>query len=168
MKSTYVKIAIFVLIVGLLTACGTQATNTPAPSPTQSVPLDTQAPTDPPLSTDTAAPTDTAVATEPAAVTESAAQGATVSFANDILPIIESRCVSCHGGQRTEKGLDMKSFDSLMTGSENGPVVTPGDAAHSKFVELVATQKMPKRGPKLTPPQVQLFTDWVNQGAFNN
>jgi len=162
----YVKIAIFVLIVGLLTACGSQSTNTPASAPTEAV--DTQAPTNLPLSTATAAPTDTAVATEPAVATQPAAQGATVSFANDILPIIESRCINCHGGQRTEKELDMKTFDSLMAGSENGPVVTPGDAAHSKFVELVATQKMPKRGPKLTPPQVQLFTDWVNQGALNN
>jgi len=162
----YVKIAIFVLIVGLLTACGSQSTNTPASAPTEAV--DTQAPTNLPLSTATAAPTDTAIATEPAVATEPAAQGATVSFANDILPIIESRCINCHGGQRTEKELDMKTFDSLMAGSENGPVVTPGDAAHSKFVELVATQKMPKRGPKLTPPQVQLFTDWVNQGALNN
>ena len=166
MKSMYVKIAIFVLIVGLLTACGSQSTNTPASAPTEAV--DTQAPTNLPLSTATAAPTDTAIATEPAVATEPAAQGATVSFANDILPIIESRCINCHGGQRTEKELDMKTFDSLMAGSENGPVVTPGDAAHSKFVELVATQKMPKRGPKLTPPQVQLFTDWVNQGALNN
>ena len=166
MKSMYVKIAIFVLIVGLLTACGSQSTNTPASAPAEAV--DTQAPTNLPLSTATAAPTDTAIATEPAVATEPAAQGATVSFANDILPIIESRCINCHGGQRTEKELDMKTFDSLMAGSENGPVVTPGDAAHSKFVELVATQKMPKRGPKLTPPQVQLFTDWVNQGALNN
>ena len=166
MKSMYARIAILVLIVGLLTACGGQSTNTPASAPTQAI--DTQAPTSLPLSTATAAPTDTTVATEQPVVTEPAAQGTTVSFANDILPIIESRCISCHGGQRTEKGLDMKSFDSLMTGSENGPVVTPGDAAHSKFVELVATQKMPKRGPKLTPPQVQLFTDWVNQGALNN
>jgi len=162
----YVKIAIFVLIVGLLTACGSQSTNTPASAPTEAV--DTQVPTNLPLSTATAAPTDTAIATEPAVATEPAAQDVTVSFANDILPIIESRCINCHGGQRTEKELDMKTFDSLMAGSENGPVVTPGDAAHSKFVELVATQKMPKRGPKLTPPQVQLFTDWVNQGALNN
>ena len=166
MKSMYVKIAIFVLIVGLSTACGSQSTNTPASAPTEAV--DTQAPTNLPLSTATAAPTDTAVATEPAVATQPAAQGETVSFANDILPIIESRCINCHGGQRTEKELDMKTFDSLMAGSENGPVVTPGDAAHSKFVELVATQKMPKRGPKLTSPQVQLFTDWVNQGALNN
>ena len=62
----------------------------------------------------------------------------------------------------------MKTFDSLMAGSENGPVVTPGDAVHSKFVELVANQKMPKRGPKLTSPQIQLFTEWVNQGALEN
>jgi len=162
MKSTYVKIGLFILIVGLLTACGGQSANTPATSPTSAVAPVTDAPTNAPLSTDTAAPADTAVATEPAA------QGATVSFKNDILPIIESRCINCHGGQRTEKGLDMKTFDSLMAGSENGPVVTAGDATGSKFVELVANQKMPKRGPKLTPPQVQLFTDWVNQGALNN
>jgi hypothetical protein len=162
MKSTYVKIAIFVLIVGLLTACGAQATDTPAPSPTESVPLDTQAPTNPPLSTDASAPTDTAVATEPAA------QGATVSFAHDVLPIIESRCTNCHGGDRVEKGLNLQTYADVMAGSENGPVVTAGDAADSKLIELIANQKMPKRGPKLTPLQVQIIAEWVNQGALNN
>jgi len=162
MKSMYVKIAIFVLIVGGLTACGTQATNTPASSPTEAVALDTQAPTNPPLSTNTAAPTDPAVATEPAA------QSATVSFAHDVLPIIESRCTNCHGGDRVEKGLNLKTYADMMAGSENGPVVTAGNAADSKLVELITNQKMPKRGPKLTPPQVQLIAEWVNQGALNN
>ena len=66
------------------------------------------------------------------------------------------------------KDLDLKTHASLMAGSDNGPVVAPGDAANSLLVEMVATQKMPKRGPKLTPPQVQILTDWVNQGALNN
>ena len=149
MKSTYVKFALFVLIVGLLTACGTQATNTPAAAPTESVAPATEAPTSAP-------------ATEPAA------QGATVSFATDILPIIESRCINCHGGDRTEKGLSLKTFADLMAGSENGAVIVAGDAAHSKLVELVVTQKMPKRGPKLTPPQIEAITNWVNQGALDN
>ena len=163
MKSTFVKIAIFVLIVGLLTACGSQVTNTPASSPTEQVapaissPLETEMPSNPPLSTDTAAP-----ATEPAA------QSAAVSFAHDVLPIIESRCTNCHGGERVEKGLNLKTYTELMAGSENGPVVTAGNAADSKLVELIVTQKMPKRGPKLTPPQVQFITEWVNQGALNN
>jgi len=170
MKSTYVKTAIFILIVGLLTACGSQATNTPASAaqPTQAIAPATEAPTNPPLSTDTAAPTDTAIATELAVATEPAAQGATVSFAHDVLPIIESRCINCHGGDRTEKGLNLKSYADMMQGSENGPIVTAGDAADSKLVELIAAQKMPKRGPKLTPPQVELITEWVNQGALNN
>ena len=163
MKSTYVKIALFVLTVGLLTACGSQAANTPASSPTELV-----APASSALPRDTAVATEAAAATEPSAATQPAAQGTTVSFTHDIVPIIESRCINCHGGQRTEKGLDLKTFDSLMAGSENGPVITPGDAVDSKFVELVANQKMPKRGPKLTPPQIQLFTEWVNQGALNN
>jgi hypothetical protein len=67
-----------------------------------------------------------------------------------------------------EEGLLLGSYDELMAGSENGPVVVPGDTANSLFVELISNQKMPKRGPKLTPPQVQLITDWVNSGAPNN
>ena len=83
----------------------------------------------------------------------------------DIMPIIESRCVNCHGGNRTEEGLNLTTHANILSGSDNGPVVTPGDAVNSLLVEMVATQKMPKRGLKLTPPQIQLITDWVNQGC---
>jgi hypothetical protein len=33
---------------------------------------------------------------------------------------------------------------------------------------MVSTQEMPKRGPKLTPDQVQLIMTWINEGALNN
>ena len=167
MKSTYVKFVLFVLIVGLLSACGAQSTNTPTSMPTEVVAPATDAPTEAPLPTDTAAPTEPPAATE-APVTQPPAEGATVSFATDILPIFESRCIGCHGGDRTQEGLDLKTHASLMAGSNNGAVVIAGDAANSLLVEMVATQKMPKRGPKLTPPQIQLITDWVNQGALDN
>ena len=169
MKSMYAKIALTILMVGLLSACGaaTQPGAIPVSGPTETTAASaTTAPTDPPA-TDTAAPA-TETATEPAAATQPAAGGATVSFTNDILPLFESRCINCHGGQRTQEGLDLKAHASVMAGSNNGPVVTPGDAENSLLVELVATQKMPKRGPKLTPDQVQLITDWVNQGALDN
>jgi len=167
MKSGYLKIALFVLIIGLLTACGAQPAEAPTSSPTEVVVPATTAPTDLPPSTDTAAPTEAPAATE-APATQPAAQGATVSFANVILPLIESRCINCHGGDRTEEGLVLRSHAEILAGSDNGPVVVPSDAGNSLLVELVATQKMPKRGPKLTPPQVQLITDWVNQGALDN
>jgi hypothetical protein len=55
-----------------------------------------------------------------------------------------------------------------MAGSENGPIVTAGTAADSQLVQMIVSQKMPKRGPALTPPQAQVITNWVNQGALNN
>ena len=168
MKSTYVKIALFVLIVGLLAACGAAPIEPPAAPSTDTAAPATEAPTDVPPVTDTAVATEPPAATDPAAATQPPVQGATVSFASDILPIIESRCIGCHGGDRTEEGLDLKTHASILAGSDNGPVVIPGDAVNSLLVEMVATQKMPKRGPKLTPPQVQLITDWVNQGALDN
>jgi hypothetical protein len=94
----------------------------------------------------------------PAATTE-------VSFANDVMPILESRCIRCHGGERVEGELILKSYAEIMAGGESGPVVVAGDASASSLVELSASGEMPKRGPKLTPAQVQTLTDWVNQGA---
>jgi len=172
MKSTYAKIVLSILIVGLLAACGAQPTEAPAstPAPTEEIAPATEAPTEAPTVTEapaTEAPTE-APATEPAAATQPVVEGATVSFSTDILPIFESRCIGCHGGERTQEGLDLKTHASLLAGSNNGSVLTPGDAANSLLIELVTTQKMPKRGPKLTPPQVQLITDWVNQGAPDN
>jgi mono/diheme cytochrome c family protein len=140
------------LIAGLVLAgCGTQAAAGPAA---------TQAP----VSQSTTGSTPQEAPTEASA----SAPAATVSFVNDVMPIIQSRCVNCHGGDRVEKELLMRTYEELMAGSENGPVIVPGDAANSKLVELVTNQKMPKRGPKLTPPQVQLITNWVAAGAPNN
>jgi hypothetical protein len=62
----------------------------------------------------------------------------------------------------------MNSYANILAGSDNGPVIIPGDSEGSILVEMLVQNKMPKRGPKLTPPQVQLIIDWVNQGALNN
>lgn len=91
-----------------------------------------------------------------------------VSYAKDVRPILENRCASCHMGEFVSEGLDMNTYESLLEGSENGPVIDPGDAKHSLLIEKVTEGKMPKRGPKLTPAQIQILTDWINAGAPNN
>ena len=161
------KFIIFTLIVGLLSACGSQPTEAPASPPTEepATATATAVPTDTPSPTDTAIPpTDTVTPTE-----EPTAEASGVSFTNDIIPIIQSRCYACHGGDKgTEEGLDMNSYANLMAGSYNGPVVVAGNADDSLIVQMLVKGKMPKRGPKLTPPQVQLIIDWINQGALDN
>lgn len=147
----------------LLAACGASAPVTSeAAAPAATTVPATQAPVVAP--TQESSP----VAAPEATPTTAASASGEVSFSRDVLPVLESRCINCHGGQRTSEGLDMKTYAALMAGSQNGPVVTPGDASNSSFVTLSAEGKMPKRGPKLTPSEIQLLTDWVNAGAPNN
>ncbi len=91
-----------------------------------------------------------------------------VSFQRDVLPIFTQICVKCHGGEKTQKGLVLKTFDDVMQGSENGPVVLPGDPSNSVLVNMVVQGKMPKNGPRLLPRQIQLIIDWIKAGAPNN
>jgi len=155
------KILILILFVGLLSACAGQIADAPASQPTDEPVSATQAPANPEPVTDTAIPTE-----QP---TIEAAASPSVSFASDILPLLESRCNNCHGGDRgTEEGLDLTSYANIMAGSDNGPVIIPGDADGSFLVEQIVNKEMPKKGPKLTPPQTQLIIDWVNQGALDN
>jgi hypothetical protein len=151
MHRKYALMAAVLLPAILLAACSSE-TPAPTPLPTNTVSVEPSlTPTNPSV-TPTTVPSD----------------NSSVSFSADILPILQSRCSSCHGGIRTEEGLNMLSYDAVMAGSENGFVVIPGDAANSKLATLTAEGKMPKRGPKLTPAQIQMIVDWINAGALNN
>jgi mono/diheme cytochrome c family protein len=126
-----------------------------ATKPPTATPLPTATPTEPP-----APPTD-----EPARLENEAAP---VSFKDDILPILERRCVKCHGGEDTEEGLKLKTHADIMAGSWNGPVVEPGDVENSFLVEQVVEGEMPKKGPKLLPAEIQAIIAWVEAGAPDN
>ena len=104
------------------------------------------------------------------AATEAPAAGTAAEplFSKDIKPMLETSCVGCHGGLKTSKGLDLKSYASLMAGSQNGAVVTAGDPDNSKLVQMIVAGKMPKKGPKLTAEQLQLIKDWIKAGAKDN
>ena len=95
--------------------------------------------------------------------------GSGVSFQNDVLPILTQRCAlsGCHvaGGPR---GIDLRSYESVLEGGQRGAIVVAGDAAGSEIVNQIATGNMPPGGPPLEDAQVQLITDWINDGAENN
>lgn len=150
----YILLAVMAVLIMSLAACG---------GSTQPAAGATDAPSSPTDSGNTA--TSLPDSAGPSAIP---ATDASVSFSKDILPILQSRCVNCHGGQRTEKNLELTSYANIMAGSENGVVVVPGDPAGSKLIELIQQGKMPKRGPKVLPDQLQLLIDWVQAGAPNN
>lgn len=90
------------------------------------------------------------------------------SFRNDIQPILEKHCIKCHGGEFPSEGLSTESYESLISGSQNGQVIIVGDANNSLLFEQIKNGEMPKRGTDLTNEQIQLIQQWINEGALNN
>jgi uncharacterized membrane protein len=122
-------------------------TSTPLLTPTKTPPL-----TNTPALTSTPAPT----------------KATAVSFSKDVLPILQKRCVKCHGGEKTEEGLVLKTYADVIAGSSNGPVITPGDVADSFLIKQITTGKMPKNEPRLLPAEIRTISAWVASGAPNN
>jgi len=101
----------------------------------------------------------------------------TVSYQKDVVPILDQHCKSCHmPGQPgyVVSGFEVGSYESLMKGTQFGPVVLPGDALTSVLVMLIEGRvdpslKMP-HGDATTPSKEQILTirRWVEQGAKNN
>ncbi len=91
------------------------------------------------------------------------------SFNTDIAPILTNRCATaeCHvaGGPHD---IDLRTYDSLKAGGDDGAIVIAGDARESEIVEEIAEGKMPPEGPPLEAAQIQLIIDWINEGANNN
>ena len=134
------------------------ASNTPAPWTNT-----------PAVATSTSAPaTNTPAAARPTTTATAPPKAGAVSFSKDVLPIFQSVCVKCHGGENTNASLVLKSYADVMQGSENGPVIEPGKSADSLLIELITNGKMPKKGPKLLPAQIRIITQWVDAGALNN
>ena len=95
--------------------------------------------------------------------------GGGTSFQNDVLPILTQRCAlaGCHvaGGPL---GVDLRTYASVLQGGQRGAIVVAGDAVGSEIVNQISTGRMPLGGPPLDAAQVQLITDWINDGAQNN
>lgn len=97
-----------------------------------------------------------------------------VSFKDDVLPVLQIRCQECHkpGGEGFEKtGFDLTSYEGVMKGGHNGKMVLPGDAMSSnliRFVDGETAVRMPHNRKPLSSCERKTLRDWVGQGAKNN
>lgn len=91
------------------------------------------------------------------------------SFNTDILPILTDRCAiaECHVVDGPHD-IDLRTYDTLMQGGDEGAIVITGNARESEIVEEIAEGKMPPEGPPLDAAQIQHIIDWINEGAKNN
>ncbi len=100
----------------------------------------------------------------------------TVSFKEDVFPIIQIRCLECHqpGGKGYDKsGLDLRTYEGLMKGTRHGPIVVPRNPFMSNLIAVIDGRtdpeiRMPHNKKRMSKCERQLFRFWVGQGARNN
>jgi mono/diheme cytochrome c family protein len=101
---------------------------------------------------------------------------ATVSYSEDIQPIFRGRCFSCHQPEAPgyeKSGLDLTTYEGLMKGTRNGPMVIPGDPDSSNLVWLLDGRAspeitMPHGKKKLSTCDRDAIRTWIRQGAKKN
>jgi mono/diheme cytochrome c family protein len=94
---------------------------------------------------------------------------AAVQFERDIRPILAAACVKCHGAKKREGGLRLDAKSFAMTGGDSGPVIRPGKTDDSELLIRVKSDdpdvRMPPEGKRLSGPQIELLTRWIEAGA---
>ncbi len=89
-----------------------------------------------------------------------------VHFEKHVRPLLEAKCVKCHGENKQEGELRLDSRASVLKGGENGPAIVAGAPGTSLLIEAVNYEslEMPPGG-KLSPREIEHLTAWIAAGA---
>jgi len=92
-------------------------------------------------------------------------------FARHIYPVLDTKCVACHGTNKEQGGLRLDSYESLMAGGKDGMVIAPRNPDGSLLLQKVTLPPtdhhfMPAEGrTPLTREEIARIRAWVLQGA---
>src|SRR5262245_29240227 len=93
-----------------------------------------------------------------------------VDFVEDIKPILESTCLSCHGPEKPKGSFRMDTRADAIKGGDDGAAIVPADPKKSPLYTTTVLPPghddiMPPKGDPLTKEQTELLRVWIEQGA---
>jgi len=93
-----------------------------------------------------------------------------IDFNTDIKPIINKKCISCHGGVKKNGGFSFLFKNEALGDTEEGsPAIIPGNSKKSRLIQRLhetdSDLRMPFEKPALSEEEISLFTQWIDQGA---
>ena len=83
------------------------------------------------------------------------------TFANYVGALFESKCLGCHGDLESG-GLNLSTYEDLMSGSNNGPVIIPGSSEDSLLYQV---QSSGSHFAKLAADQLEIVKQWIDDGS---
>ncbi len=94
----------------------------------------------------------------------------TIDFSTQVKPVINKKCITCHGGIKKEAGFSLLFREEALAKTESGkPAIIPGDPGASEFIRRLTLEdpeeRMPYQHEPLSEEEIEIFRQWVKQGA---
>ncbi len=87
-------------------------------------------------------------------------------FEADIAPILEARCLKCHGDGKLEAGLDLRRRFLIVKGGDSGAGFVEGKPDESLLIQKIEADEMPPKDEgRLDAKQKALLRRWIASGA---
>jgi hypothetical protein len=93
-----------------------------------------------------------------------------IDYSEQVKPIINQKCISCHGGVKKKGGFSLLFREEALAPTESGkPAIIPGDAEHSDMINRLyhadLEERMPYHEEPLTEEEKNILTRWIDEGA---
>jgi hypothetical protein len=83
------------------------------------------------------------------------------TYSDTVGPLLAERCGLCHGGSA---GLTVTDYESVMAGSDSGPVIASGDPEGSRIIEVLREGHF----AQLSEAEWSALVEWIANGAPEN
>lgn len=93
-----------------------------------------------------------------------------VDFNTQVKPIINAKCITCHGGVRAKGGFSLLFREDAFAKTESGkPAIIAGDPDHSEMIRRITSHdpeaRMPYQHEPLSKEEIDILREWVKEGA---
>ncbi len=93
-----------------------------------------------------------------------------VDFSADVKPILNKKCITCHGGVKAKAGFSVLFREDALAKTESGrPAIIPGDPEGSEMIRRISSndpeERMPYKHEALSKQDISILKRWIKQGA---
>ena len=104
-----------------------------------------------------------------------------ISFHDHVFPLLEERCLDCHGepyvkNGRTihpKAGLRLDTYEWIIKGNLDGVILEKGNPDESTLIAVITLDSddpeiMPPKGDPLSDDEIKMLKQWIQEGAKEN
>ena len=93
-----------------------------------------------------------------------------IDFNSEVKPIINKKCIACHGGVRRKAGFSLLFHQDALAINESGkPAIIPGKPEESELIRRIThsdpEERMPFRHEPLSEKEISILRQWIKEGA---